>query len=432
MRISTVVHGVSMFPTSTIVSVRALESIEPVIIRRHRQKNNLFRMEFKMKTKNSLLTPLAAIAIVAAFSITSLAQDAGVSPVYIPGTDLDVSKAVKTVFNQKADDVVKATTASFNKATKSTKNSPTSPTTTSQNQSMVGCGCDGGCDCDCDSGCDSGCCGDCRRGRARIGRNFFGLVRGLIPIKLSISRGSISNSCDDACDCGQEGCDSCNNDCGCDSGFGSRLRRLLPISVRLDSNHCCRYIGVFAGHVDLQDFRGNIGGDDTLVDFNDGWQFGIKRGRVFCNGFRFENELTYRHNTADTYNTGAFVGPDFVPAATEDALGSVYQLTSMTNVLRDLRSFGRTTPYVGLGAGGMFANGDIRTMASTFEFDDYTFAYQFIVGASRRLNSKATAFAEYKYFGTNGIDLEQAGVPVGEYDFQSNNVIFGLRWDRPR
>ena len=173
-----------------------------------------------------------------------------------------------------------------------------------------------------------------------------------------------------------------------------------------------------------------------LVDFNDGWQLGIKRGRTFANGIRMESELTYRHTTNDTYSLGNFVGPNFVPTATFDAIDSVYQLSSMTNVLYDFRNSSGTTPYIGVGLGGVYADGDIITPAVGVNnfIEDYAFAYQLIAGASRRISGNAVGYVEYKYFGSSGVDVEQVGVAgaVGDFDLQSNNVIFGIRWNRPR
>ena len=170
-----------------------------------------------------------------------------------------------------------------------------------------------------------------------------------------------------------------------------------------------------------------------LIEFNGGWQLGIKRGRIFSNGIRMENELTFRHNTNDTYSLGNFVGQMFVPTMTVDATDSVYQLNSMTNVLYDFQNYGRTTPYVGIGMGGVYADGDIVTALPTNDFiDDWAWAYQLIVGASRQINSNASAFAEFKYFGTSGVEVENAGGVVGEFDLQSNNLIFGIRVNRPR
>ncbi len=359
-------------------------------------------------------------ALCVGFATLANAQNSGISPVYIPGTNLDINNAVKTV-DSKRSITQFASTKSITGRTSTT----TQPITGQPipNPSAIGtssgCGCDSGCGCGtgCDSGCNSGCCGD------RIGRSFFGRVRNLIPIKFSFGRGN-------------SGCDQCDS---CSPGnceyLGGPLARLLPVSVRMCSNHCCKYTSFFGGYVDLEDYDGMIAPLDRLVEFNGGWQMGIKRGRVFENGLRLESEFTFRHNTIDSYSVGNFVGPDFVPTMTFDAIDSVYQISSMTNLLVDLKGLTTNgfTPYVGFGTGGVYADGDIIVPATgvNLSIDDYAWAYQLIVGVNRSISNNVVGFAEYKYFGTSGVDVDEAGVAVGDFDLQSNNLIVGLSFIRP-
>ena len=301
----------------------------------------------------------------------------------------------------------------------------------------AGCDCQrGGCDCnsggcDCNSGgCDCGSCtcddklcerGDCSCDQP--GTSFFGRANNRSPISFSISR-SGSGTCKKkkACTCGYN-----------ERNPGSRLAKLLPVSVSVRSNHQYRYISLFGGYFDLQDYRAPTGINGRSIDFNDGWQAGAKIGRAFANGIRLESEYTFRHATIDTYDVGNFVGPDFVANASFDAIDDLYVLSSMTNLLLDLKRFCRrgTTPYVGIGFGGAYVNGDIVTpdLGRTDVIDDTTFAYQFIAGVSKRLNRYVEGFAEYKYFGTTGVEVEnEAGVVFArDFPFQSDNVLFGLR-----
>lgn len=407
-----------------------------------------------MKTVKQFLISILFVSL----ATTLIAQDGTISPVYIPGAKLETKNVVKTF------KTASATKRSYAKAGSSTKGSnasyftignsgnrlpvipePSASTSYSKGCDCGGIGCDsGGCDaggigCECGSGgfesvgsnyldcdCSSGNCG-CG-GRGRLGRSFFGRVRNLIPIKFSVNRQASHGG---GSDCG---CDECTP--GNCQTFGSRL---LPVSFRLCSNHCSRYISVFGGYVDLEDYDGSsgAGAGSRLLEFNDGWQLGLKRGRVFNNGIRLESEISFRHNTNDSQSLGNFVGTDFVPASTFDSIDSVFQISTMTNVLYDLTNWtvGQTTPYVGLGLGGVYADGDIITPGlGTNDFiDDYVFAYQLIVGLNRRINNNFSGFAEYKYFGSSGVDFENvaAGGVVGDFDLQSNNIIFGLRFRRP-
>ena len=392
-----------------------------------------------MNTKKQFLIGIMLVGL----ATTVVAQESKISPVYIPGTKLDAKKTIKTSTSKSTTGITKSSTSPsyFGTTGSSISNRlPVVPAKSATSQ-CTGCdcgssGCDsGGCDsggigCNCgqggydgvgknylDCGCDSGSCG-CGGGRSRVGSSFFGAVRNLIPIKVSFNRQ------------GEGGCEGTNP--GNCQTFGGRL---LPFTARLCSNHCARYISLFGGYVDLEDYDGVLPPDTRLIDFNGGWQLGLKRGRIFDNGIRLESEFTFRHNTNDSYSLGNFVGMDFVPTMTVDATDSIFQISNLTNVLFDLQNFStdRTTPYVGFGLGGVYADGDIVTALPTNDsIDDYAFAYQLIVGLNRRINDTVSGFAEFRHFGSSGVDVENAaGMMVGEFDLQSNNLIFGLQFIRP-
>ena len=295
----------------------------------------------------------------------------------------------------------------------------------------------GGCD-TCDNSAGECCCGDCDLphslpsccccsggdgccGQDRVGRRFFGLGQRQGPISFRITRGDGPQKSKE-CTCGY---DERNG-----GGLGGRLASILPVSVKLRSNHCYRYTSLFGGNFELTDYRD--GGNNRLISFNEGWQVGVKFGRVFENNLRLENELSYRHATAGDYSVGNFVDADFIPTSTFDSSGSFYNLTSMTNLLYDLTQLSRGgfTPYVGAGLGGTYVDGDIITPAlgRIDNFDDYAFAYQLILGLSKQINNRATGFVEYRHFGTTGVEIEnEAGTPFArDFPFQSDQVIFGL------
>jgi opacity protein-like surface antigen len=387
-----------------------------------------------------------AILVVAMMASTASSQETsvGMSPVYIPATQSNTKNSIKSVETfQPASAVRKSSIAGVNDP------SPISPANSYSgdncscnsggNNRIGGCGCGGGCDggcgggCQCQSGggCDGGCqcgghcgCGGCQ-GNDRVGRSFFGQLADLSPIRFSVNGGD--GGCGNGCQPGE---------CNCNCRYLDGLSRILPVSVRICSNHCSRYISVFAGYYDLEDFDGVAGGTTLLTEFNDGWQAGFAMGRRFPGNLRLESEFSIRHHTNDTVSTGMFVGPVFVPAAVFDAVDSIYSVHSMRNLLYDFNGLGgKTIPYVGAGAGGMFVDGDIVTpgLGRVDFIDDTAFAYQLIAGVTRRFNCCSEAYAEFRYFGTSGVDVETAvGMPFAdpEFDFQSNQVIFGFRMTR--
>lgn len=210
---------------------------------------------------------------------------------------------------------------------------------------------------------------------------------------------------------------------------------MLP-RINVTSNACNKYVSFFAGYSDLEDFDSDqFGGGTGLISFNDGWTIGFTRGRRFPNNWRLESEFRAQHNTADTFQLGDFVGMDFVPTAEFDATDSVYSLTSMRNLIHDFDYFcSRTVPYLGVGVGGLYANGDVvvPALGEAYGINDWAFAYQLIAGLSRKINCCTEAYAEYRYFGTNGLEVQNdtstaTAAFFDEFDYQSNNVVFGVR-----
>ncbi len=375
-----------------------------------------------MKTAKLLLGALICISLWASTAQGQSENRRGVKPVYIPGV-VAAEGTNNSANNKQPISKVKTTRSTTKPATSKSNVLPASNASPAPIQAVPGLsysGCNG--DTGCGSGCGSGCgCDD------QVGRSFFGRVGARSPIRVNFTTD------EPECECGAES-DCC---CQCDGRTG--LRRFLP-TIRVRTNACNKYISVFGGYVDLEDFDGDGGGGmSRLISFNDGWSIGFARGRRFPGGLRLESETTLRHNTVDEYSQGNFVGMDFVPTATFDSIDSLYSVSSLTNLLQDFRGFGpRTVPYVGFGLGSIFVDGDIVTpgLGRTDYIDDGAFAYQFIVGVTRKINCRMEAYTEFRHFGTSGLDVEtdtnMAGPDLdGEFDYQSNNVVFGLRYTIP-
>lgn len=210
----------------------------------------------------------------------------------------------------------------------------------------------------------------------------------------------------------------------------SLLQRFSPISVSIRSNHETRYLGFFGGYYDLEDIRSA----DRLLDFEDSFIVGFTRGRKFCGNLRLESEYAIRNADAENYFEGTAMGEDFFPTATFDARDGFFAASSMKNVLYDFNNFNAPfKPYVGLGLGGIAVTGDFinDSLGRADWINDTAFAYQFIIGATRRINRGSELFAEFRHFGTSGLDLENdAGDPESSFAFQNNTVIFGFRVNR--
>ncbi len=198
---------------------------------------------------------------------------------------------------------------------------------------------------------------------------------------------------------------------------------------------CSCYFSFFGGYEDLEYYRGEgNGGNSRQITFNlDGYLLGLTIGKRYCNNMRMECEVTYREDTADTYSIGNIIGGNFVPTATFPSNGSIHSVSTMGNLLYDFNHVHtKMKPYVGFGLGGVYVDGNISTPAlgRVDSVNEYVFAYQLMAGVSRRICPWAEGYAEYRYFGTSGVSLG-GGALVGNFDYESNNILFGVRLTMP-
>ena len=171
LTISTVVSGVSMIPTSTAHLSCAIESFVQILL----NLQSCFESENQMR----IIAPVMVLVlmVVALTSSASAQKSSLVSPVYIPGTDLEVSKSVTTLNqsisgkksirtvshdSQSGTKKVLSTPASFTKNISQPSSTSHSPVkignATNSNFGLTsGCGCNGGSTSGCD--CGSGGCG---------------------------------------------------------------------------------------------------------------------------------------------------------------------------------------------------------------------------------------------------------------------------------
>jgi opacity protein-like surface antigen len=159
-------------------------------------------------------------------------------------------------------------------------------------------------------------------------------------------------------------------------------------------------------------------------NFSDGWTIGGAIGRRLSSNVRVELEGAFRSNAA---NQASFLGGPF-----SDYSGHNLLYTSMTNLYYDANDFcvAGMTPYIGGGVGAAFADGDFTTVAGDLDVHDGAFAYQLMTGLSKQVCSSAELFAEYRYFGTSDMDIELAGTVLATHSLESENVFFGMRWNR--
>jgi opacity protein-like surface antigen len=235
---------------------------------------------------------------------------------------------------------------------------------------------------------------------------------------------------------GQNCVQSCGNSLGCGDGCGGNSA----------------YIQVFGGWVESQNL--NIDPDPTQqqqfsqfpdydISLNSGWMIGAARGQRLNACWRAEVESAYRDATVGELLGGGGAAPVVIT----DLDGRLSLRSGMFNVLRDLAPRGRRSdlkPYIGGGAGFAFIDlessfvGGGAGGTGTFDADGSAFAFQGILGVSRRVRPCLDVFAEYRLFGTDDFSVTyegNAGNGQTRVDFDtsflSHNFLFGLRlWTR--
>ncbi len=163
-----------------------------------------------------------------------------------------------------------------------------------------------------------------------------------------------------------------------------------------------------------------LSGVTNVVEYKDGWGVSGYSGYAFGNGFRTEGELTYRHSSADTI-TGPGSGA---------AHGGLHNLALMANVLYDIDTGTRVTPYIGAGVGGsLVGTDDMRTINNaTFDDNRLAFAYQGIAGFALALEGNWSFTADYRYFATPDVKSDTNVAARGKFENSSHNLMMGIRY----
>lgn len=169
-----------------------------------------------------------------------------------------------------------------------------------------------------------------------------------------------------------------------------------------------------------EDADSTISGVTDNIESKTGWGLGGYGGYAWGNGIRTEAELAYRHAEADKVtgtNAGA-VG------------GGIHNMALMGNVLYDIDTGTRITPYVGAGIGASNVDADnLRTVnGATLDDDRIAFAYQGIAGASLDLDGGWDFTADYRYFGTPDVKFKSNAGVRGETENYSHNLMLGVRY----
>lgn len=200
------------------------------------------------------------------------------------------------------------------------------------------------------------------------------------------------------------------------------------------SNFASCYIGLFGGLADLNELitRSNVGRGVYTDD--SGYLFGLTVGQIQGRNLRTELELSYRNTGINGLQLEGDMASQFVGVN-----GDYGVFAGMFNGYWEFvdAPMGSFKPYIGAGVG--FAIGRPNLIQSdgveaVINSDDSSFAWQAMAGFNYKASPTLDAFLEYRYFVADSFRLdteipEVAGLGNGSgpFDYQSSNVLFGLR-----
>ena len=200
------------------------------------------------------------------------------------------------------------------------------------------------------------------------------------------------------------------------------------------SNYASCYVSLFGGVSNLNDF---ITQDDNGrgIYFDDtGSIFGFSIGQVQGRNLRTELELSYRNIGVSGLRLEGDAGDEFL--AVNGDFGTFSGMLNAYWEFVDVR-FEKVKPYIGAGVGFAIARPELlqaNGVEAVIDNNDSSFAYQLMAGLNYKASSTLDAFVEYRYFVADSFQLNTEiplisglGNGSGQFDYQSSNVIFGLR-----
>lgn len=153
-------------------------------------------------------------------------------------------------------------------------------------------------------------------------------------------------------------------------------------------------------------------GVNTTYSYDTGWVGLVGGGWGFGNGFRVEGELGHRGSSVS------------------NTTGDVDANSVMGNVLYDIATGTRITPYVGVGTG--FADvhfHNVGAPGTSISDSDVVWAYQGIAGLTYQLDRHWKLDANYRYFGTERPEFTAANGASATSHYRDHALLVGVRYE---
>lgn len=177
------------------------------------------------------------------------------------------------------------------------------------------------------------------------------------------------------------------------------------------------YISLGAGLNFLQDSDYSGPGTSSKAGFDTGWGGTVAGGWAFNHNWRAELELGLRHNDVSSMRGS-------------NAVGEVGALSLMGNVLYDITTGSKWTPYVGLGAGAVRfrPDGVEPTTSTTIHDSDTVFGYQGLIGIAYDLSPFAKLTLNYHYLRTLDPSVPDTAGNSIKSEYASHLITIGFRF----
>ena len=162
---------------------------------------------------------------------------------------------------------------------------------------------------------------------------------------------------------------------------------------------------------DVDNIPGELG--TGIMTYDSGFAASLAAGYDFASAMRMEVELIRQKNDMTLSSYGTFYG-NFDE-------GDLKTHSLMVNGFYDVDTGSPWTPFIGAGIG--LSKLDINDPGLHDSDSDNVFTYQFIGGVAYALNDQWSHDAQYRFIGTSNATIDET-----EFDFNSNNLMLGLRY----
>ena len=175
-------------------------------------------------------------------------------------------------------------------------------------------------------------------------------------------------------------------------------------------------LGVGANFLNDADLTGT--GVTDKAEFNTGWAVMGAVGYAFDKNWRSELELGFRRNDIDKLTNGG------------GNSGNVDGASLMGNLLYDIDTGSKWTPYLGVGVGAVRykANGLQPTSTSTLNDSDTKLAAQGILGIAYDVSQNTQLFLDYHYLASRDPSVTSSNSTALKSEYEAHTVMLGFRY----